>query len=69
MTHNADTLRRGTPLAESDRARLATLVARDGERAALTRIGCSKAALRSALAGMPIYRVTASAIRAALDRP
>ena len=57
---------RGTPLSQSDRSRLAALVERDGERATVDHVGCSKEALRSALAGMPIYRVTQAAIRAAL---
>lgn len=66
MSHPSRVVPRGTPLGEQERAQLSALVARDGEAAVLLRIGLSRQALRSAMAGAPIYRVTASAIRFAL---
>jgi hypothetical protein len=70
MPHDARVVdpHKGTPLPDHDRRRLARLVDRDGERAVIELIGCSKNALRSALAARPIYKVTASAITAALER-
>jgi hypothetical protein len=57
---------RGNPLPSDERDRLAAFVASVGEKPALDAIGCSKNALRSALAGMPVYGVTRAAIVAAL---
>lgn len=59
-------MKRSDPLPDADRARLATIVKRDGEKAVLILCGCSRNSLRSALAGMPIYGVTRAAIRAGL---
>lgn len=65
MTHT-QIVHRGSPLSEEERRILAQLVETEGERAVLERVGCSRQALRSALAARPVYGVTRRCIGAAL---
>lgn len=56
----------GTPLPESTRNRLASLVARDGEELTLRTLGVSRATLARALAGLGVRNVSRVAIEARL---
>lgn len=57
----------GAPLPDPIRRRLAALVASDGERLTVARLGISRQSLARALAGLALYPGTHALIRQRLD--
>ena len=58
---------RSAPLAEHLRARLAAIVARDGEHVAVARLRIARPTLARALAGLPLLVGNQELVRARLD--